>query len=82
MMMMMMMMMHDDDDDDNDAEGMAEGGAEGVAGEAFCKGTQYTSHPVSHAALPEAGASKNLTLQAKELGYYLLAGLTVPSRHS
>ena len=29
MMMMMMMMMHDDDDDDNDAEGMAEGGAEG-----------------------------------------------------
>ena len=53
-----------------------------MAGEAFCKGTQYTSHPVSHAALPEAGASKNLTLQAKKLGFYSLAGLTVPSRHS
>ena len=37
---------------------------------------QYMSHPVSHAALPEAGASKNLPLQAKEQGYYSLAGLT------
>ena len=37
---------------------------------------------MSHAALPEAGASKNLTLQAKKLGYYSLAGLLVASRHS
>ena len=39
-------------------------------------GMAYMNHLVSHTALPEAGASKHLPLQAKEQGYYSLAGLT------
>ena len=42
----------------------------------FDSGMPYMNHLVSHTALPEAGASKNLPLQAKELGYYSLAGHT------
>ena len=33
----------------------------------FCSGMPYMNHLVSHTALPEAGASKNLPLQTKEL---------------
>ena len=42
----------------------------------------FMAHLASHAVLPEAGASKNLPPQAKELGYYTLAGFTVPPRLS
>ena len=42
----------------------------------FCSGMPYMNHLVSHTALPEAGASKNLPLEAEELGYYSLAGHT------
>ena len=42
----------------------------------------FMAHLASHAVLPAAGASKNLPPQAKALGYYTLAGFTVPPRLS